>query len=137
MGSTPGSHPQVTQLLSCSTPLGMSQISYLVPLSAIDTASLSTSLGVAIYLALIAGFRGEQIVFILLLRGRKVGPFPKAQARNTVSGGRKAENSITNSCFEKENSIALMHSPCGTQTQGEDHALHGLCRMPYGQDMPE
>lgn len=74
-----------------------------MPLGAIDTASLSTSLGIAIYLALIAGFRGEQIVFILFLRGRKVGPLPKTQARNTVSGGRKAESSISDSCFEKEN----------------------------------
>jgi len=71
-------------------------------LSAIDTASLPTPLGVAIYLALIAGFRGQQVVFILFLWGRKVGTFPKTQARNTVSGGRRAERLTSDSCFKKE-----------------------------------
>lgn len=100
--------PQVTQLLPCSTPPRMPWISYLVLLSAIDTASLPTPLGVAVYLALIAGFRGEQVVFILFLGGRKVGTFPKTQARNTVSGGRRAETSISDSCFKKE--ILPLHS---------------------------
>lgn len=101
-----------------------------MPLSAIDAASLATPLGVAIYLALIAGLRGEQIVFILFLGGRKVGTFPKTQARNTVSGGRRAERPISDSCFRKEilplPSQVLRVAP--KQTQGI-HVLHGLCSV--------
>lgn len=93
---------RVPQLSFCSTPSRMPPISYLVLLSAVDAASLPTPLGVAVYLALVAGFRGEQVVFILFLRGRKVGAFPKTQARNTVSGGRKAERPISDSCFKME-----------------------------------
>lgn len=73
-----------------------------MPLSAIDAASLATPFGVAIYLALIAGLRGEQVVFILFLGGWKVGTFPKTQARNTVSGDRRAERPISDSRFRKE-----------------------------------
>lgn len=101
-GPTLGRDLQVTQLCPHSTPARKPRSSYLVLLSAVDAASLTAPLGVAVYLALVAGFRGEQVVFILLLGSRKVGTFPKTQARNTVSGGRKAERPVSDWPFKKE-----------------------------------